>query len=233
MANRKETFLFAFRKSLPIMTGFLFLGMTYGIYMNQQGFNFLYPTLMALTIYGGSVEFIIANLLTKAFDPWAVLIVTLIVSSRHLFYAISMLDRYGNTGWRKPFLIFGMSDETFSLNYSTKVPLEFDKKKVMFTITILNQIYWVSGACLGGLFGSLIAINVKGLSFVMTALFIVMMTDQFLREDHHFSSLTGLFLSLGILAVTGKTYFMPITLFLLVVIFAILEKRKERFYDFD
>ena len=223
MENKRDTFLFAFRKTIPIMTGFLFLGITYGIYMNQQGFNFLYPTLMALTIFGGSVEFIIANLLTKSFDPLAVLIVTLIVNSRHLFYAISMLERYSHTGWKKFFLIFGMCDESFSVNYTTTVPKQYNHKLFMFYVTILNQVYWVSGAMLGGLFGNLITINLKGLSFVMTALFIVLFIDQFLREKNHLSSLSGMALALIMLFISGKEYFIPLTLILLVIVFSISE----------
>ncbi|MHA8263667.1 AzlC family ABC transporter permease [Lactobacillaceae bacterium Melli_B3] len=207
------------------MTGFLFLGITYGIYMRQEGFNFLYPTLMALTIFGGSIEFVVANLLTHSFAPLTVLGITLLVNSRHLFYGISMLDKYRNTGLAKIYLIFGMCDETFSINYATKLPKEIDQKQFMLYVTLLNHIYWVMGAFLGGVLGSLITIHFKGVSFVMTALFIVLFVDQFLNEKNHFSSFSGIIVSLLALFLVGHNLFLPLTMLIMVVIFSIKRRK--------
>lgn len=223
--NISKDFQFAFKKTIPIMAGFTFLGITYGIYMHQEGFNFLYPTLMAFTIFGGSVEFIVANLLTQHFDPLNVFLIVLIVNSRHLFYGLSMLKKYHKLGKWEPYAIFGLCDETFSINYSTKIPTNVDEKKFIMFVTLLNHAYWVLGAFLGGVFGSLININLPGLSFVMTALFIVLFVDQFLRENNHLSSFLGVFTAILTLFLVGKTFFLPISMLLIVGIFWILDHR--------
>lgn len=188
-------FKIALKSTLPIMTGFLFIGITYGIYMRQEGFNFLYPTFMAFIIYAGSLEFVIANLLIHSFDPLEVLLLTLIVNSRHWFYGISMLEKYNTADWRKYYLIFGMCDESFSINYATHVPKNIDRGWFMFYVTCLNHFYWVFAAMLGGILGGFINFKVNGLSFVMTALSIVLFLDQLLREKNHYSSFCGTLIS--------------------------------------
>ncbi|KRK33198.1 AzlC family ABC transporter permease [Loigolactobacillus bifermentans] len=211
------TFQFAFKKSVPIMFGFIFLGISYGISMHQAGFNFLYPTLMAMTIFGGSVEFLIANLLTKAFDPWNVLILTLIINSRHLFYGLTMLGKYRHTGWRQPLLIFGMCDESFSINATTTVPKTVDAKNFMLWVTALNYCYWVLGAMFGGLFGSWLKLDLPGLSFVMTALFIVLALEQTFKKSNRASAALGFVVPLIWLRLVGATLFLPLSLITLVI----------------
>ncbi|WP_206198191.1 AzlC family ABC transporter permease [Faecalicoccus pleomorphus] len=182
----------AFPHTIPIMTGFLFLGMSYGIYMHVSGFSFWYPMLMAMTIFAGSVEFVCVNFLLGAFDPLQAFIVTLILNARHIFYGISMLDRFKGMGWKKIYLIFGMCDETFSVNYTADIPQDVDPGWFMFFVTLLNQIYWVLGATLGGLFGPLITFNTEGLDFVMTAMFVVIFLEQYLKDKNHLNSYIGL-----------------------------------------
>ena len=142
----RKSFRCAFPHTIPIFAGFLFLGMTYGIYMQVSGFSFWYPCLMSLTIFAGSVEFITVNLLLGAFNPLQALALTLMINARHLFYGISMLDRYKGTGWKKPYLIFGMCDESFSINYTADIPADVDRGWFMFFVTFLNHLYWFSGA---------------------------------------------------------------------------------------
>lgn len=157
-----QTIRYTFKKTIPVMTGFLFLGMTYGIYMNSEGFNFLYPTLMAASILGGSIEFLVANLLLTKFNPLFVFLLTLLINSRHIFYGISMLDKYSNVkGIKKFFMIFALCDETFSINYSINPPKELNRDKFYLLVTIFNYFYWVFGAFLGGLLGSLITLKLK------------------------------------------------------------------------
>lgn len=146
MTTNTSNFRFALRQSLPILCGYLALGFGYGLYMHNLGLAFWYPTLMAATIYGGSVEFVLANMLVQKFNPVMVLVITLVVGFRQFFYSVSMLSRYRHAGWRKWLLIFGLSDETFVLNYYTKVPTGLDRTSVNFWITVLDWAYWVSGA---------------------------------------------------------------------------------------
>lgn len=149
----RKAFRAAFPHTIPIFAGFWFLGLTYGIYMNASGFSFWYPMLMGLTIFAGSMEFVTVNLLLSPFNPLQALTMTLMINARHLFYGISMLDRYKGTGWKKIYLIFGMCDESFSINYTANIPSDVDQGWFMFFVTFLNHGYWVSGAALGGIFG--------------------------------------------------------------------------------
>ncbi len=197
----------AFPYTIPIFAGFWFLGLTYGIYMNVSGFSFWYPMLMSLTIFAGSVEFVAVNMLLGSFDPVQALVMTLMINARHLFYGISMLDKYRGTGWKKVYLIFGMCDESFSINYTADIPEDVDRNWFMFFVTLLNHFYWFSGATLGGLCGSMIHFNTEGLDFVMTAMFVVIFMEQWLKEQRHTSALLGIGLSLLCLLVFGSGNF--------------------------
>ena len=209
--NRYETQLRALRAAvphtIPIFAGFWFLGLTYGIYMNVSGFSFLYPMLMSLTIFAGSVEFITVNLLLGAFNPLQALFLTLMVNARHLFYGLSMLDKFRGLGWKKVYLIFGMCDESFSINYTAQIPPDVDRGWFMFFVTLLNHFYWFSGSTLGGIFGGLIRFDTQGLDFVMTAMFVVIFLEQWLKDRDHTSALVGLAVSAACLVFFGPDDF--------------------------
>lgn len=140
---------------------------------------------MSLLIFGGSLEFVAVSMLMAPFAPLQTLIMTLLIQARHLFYEISMLDRFKGMGWKKFYLIFGMCDETFSINYTAKIPEDVDKGWFMFFVTLLNHFYWFSGATIGGLVGSLLKFDTSGISFVMTAMFVVIFLEQWLKEKNH------------------------------------------------
>lgn len=212
MENNKgiitRSFKAAFPCTIPILAGFLFLGMAYGIYMNVSGFSFVYPMIMAAVIFGGSLEFLAAQMLLSPFAPLQVLMVSLMIQARHLFYGISMLDNFKDMGWKKFYLIYGMCDETFSINCTAEIPGDCDRGWFYFFVTLLNQLYWVGGATLGGLLGNLITFDTKGLDFVMTAMFIVIFLEQWLKEKRHFSEWAGLASSAACLLIFGKDNFM-------------------------
>lgn len=228
----RKAFQCAFPHTIPIFAGFWFLGLTYGIYMNISGFSFWYPCLMGLSIFAGSMEFVAVNLLLGAFDPLQTLVLTLMINARHLFYGISMLDKYKGTGWKKPYLIFGMCDESFSINYTARIPADIDRGWFMFFVTFLNHLYWFSGATLGGIFGSLIHFNTEGLDFVMTAMFVVIFMEQWLKEKRHESAWIGLGSSLICLILFGADHFiipaMLVILALLTFLRGPLEKGETR-----
>lgn len=205
---RRKAFFCALPYTLPIFAGFWFLGLTYGIYMNVSGFSFWYPMVMSLTIFAGSVEFLTVNLLLGAFHPLQALALTLMINARHLFYGISMLDRYRGTGWKKIYLIFGMCDESFSINYTAEIPPGTDRGWFMFFVTLLNHLYWVFGATMGGIFGSFLHFNTEGLDFVMTAMFVVIFLEQWRKDSRHASALTGLGISVLCLWLFGPEKFM-------------------------
>lgn len=176
--------------------------------MNVSGFSFWYPMLMSMTIFAGSMEFITVNLLLGAFDPLQALMLTLMINARHLFYGISMLDKFKGMGWKKPYLIFGMCDESFSINYTADIPDDVDRGWFMFAVTLLNQLYWVTGSTLGGIFGSLLKFNTEGLDFAMTAMFVVIFMEQWMKEERHVSEWIGLGCSMLCLWIFGAGQFM-------------------------
>ena len=206
---KTKAFRAALPYTLPICVGFLFLGMSYGFLMRSQGFSFVYPMLMSLFIFAGSMEFVTANLLLMpTFQPLHAFLLTLMVNARHLFYGLSMLDKFQNLGWKKPYLIFGLCDETFSIHCAVPPPEGVDRGWFMFFVTLFNYLYWVVGASLGGMFGSLIHFNTEGLDFVMTAMFAVIFIEQWTKEKRHAGALLGLGAPLVCLSVFGSDRFM-------------------------
>ena len=214
----------AFPQTIPIFTGFWFLGMAYGIYMNASGFSFIYPLCMSLLIYGGSLEFVAVEMLLSPFAPLQTFIMALLIQARHLFYGLSMLDKFKGLGWKKYYLIFGMCDETFSINCSAKIPDDIDRGWFYLWITLLNQFYWSAAATTGGIIGSLLKINTSGISFVMTAMFVVIFLEQWLKEKEHTSSLAGLAISVLCLIIFGPDSFMVPTMVLVVGLLTLLRK---------
>ncbi|MEH7532018.1 azaleucine resistance protein AzlC [Priestia megaterium] len=218
----------AFPYTLPILTGFVFLGIAYGIYMHSLGFSAIYPILMSLTIFAGSMEFVAANLLLVTFNPVNALFLTLMVNARHLFYGISMLDTYKGMGKKKFYLIYGLCDESFSINCTVDVPKNVDKGWFMFFVTLLNHCYWGIGAAIGGIFGSLVQFNTEGLEFVMTALFVVIFIEQWMKEKKHHSALVGLGLSTVSLIIFGGNQFIIPAMLMILTVLTFLRKPLEK-----
>ncbi len=218
----------AFPFTIPIFAGFWFLGIAYGIYMNVSGFSFWYPMIMATVIFGGSLEFVTVSMLMSAFAPFQTLLATLMIQARHLFYGIAMLDKFKGLGWKRFYLIYGMCDESFSINYSAKIPNDVDRGWFMFFVTLLNQIYWVSGATIGGLLGSFISFDTKGLDFVMTAMFVVIFLDQWLKEKKHYTALIGLAGSAVCLIIFGKDSFLIPSMICILVCLSAFRKPIEK-----
>lgn len=227
--KNKEIILFSFKpafsKSIPVMAGYVFLGMSYGILMRVNGFSFIYPMIMSLCIYGGSLEFVTVSMLMSEFNPLQALIMSLIIQARHIFYGLSMLPIYKNTGKKKFFLIYMMSDETFAVNYSTEVHGNADRGWFMLFVSILDYFYWFAGATSGGILGSFIKFSTDGLSFVMTAMFIVIFIDNWMKEKGHISSLIGFFVTLAFLILLGKDHFMIPAMIFIVFMLIIMRKK--------
>ena len=214
--------------TLPICVGFLFLGMSYGFLMRSQGFSFIYPMLMSLFIFAGSMEFVTVHLLLSSFNPLHAFFLALMVNARHLFYGLSMLKKYQHVGLKKLYLIYGMCDESFTINCTVTPPPDVDKGWFMFFVTFLNHCYWVAGATLGALLGYVIHFNTTGIAFVMTALFVVMFLNQWEEKQHRLSSLTGLGCSAFCLLLLGSDNFILPAMVLIVFCFTISRKWFER-----
>ncbi|MCI5499312.1 MAG: AzlC family ABC transporter permease [Clostridiales bacterium] len=223
---KTKAFRAAFPYTLPICVGFLFLGMSYGFLMGSYGFSFVYPMLMSLFIFAGSMEFVTANLLLMpTFQPLHAFLLTLMVNARHLFYGLSLLEKFRGLGWKKPYLIFGLCDETFSIHCAVTPPEDVDPGWFMFFTTVLNQSYWVAGATLGGLLGQVIHFNTQGIEFVMTALFVVMFLSQWEQNKDHRPALVGVGCTLLCLLVLGSDHFLLPAMALIILCFLFLRKK--------
>lgn len=218
----------AFPHTIPIFAGFWFLGLAYGVYMNVSGFSFIYPMLMSLTIFGGSLEFIAVTMMLAPFAPVQTFVMTLLIQARHLFYGISMLDKFKGLGWKRFYLIFGMCDETFSINYTADIPADVDRGWFMFFVTLLNHFYWFSGATIGGLVGSLLTFNTEGLDFVMAAMFVVIFLNQLEKEEKHYTALIGLGSAALCLVIFGADSFMIPTMICILAALTLLRTPIEK-----
>lgn len=226
----------AFPRTIPIMTGFLFLGAAYGIYARAEGFSALLPIIMAATIFAGSMEFVTVDLLTGvtlgAFDPLSAFFLAVTVNARHIFYGLSMLEKYGSIEPKKrAYIIFGMCDESFSINSTAEIPAGIDAGWFYFFVTLLNQLYWVAGAALGALAGTFIKVQLQGLEFVMTALLAVIFLDNLLKEKNHAGSLTGVICALICLVVFGSENFIIPAMCVILLVLTLLRKPIERAVD--
>lgn len=207
MNIRRKALKAAFPHTIPVLTGYMFLGIAFGLLLNSKGYGPGWAVLMSILAFAGSAQYLAISFLSSAFNPLYAFLMTLIVNARHLFYGISMLNKYKNTGKKKPYLIFGLTDETFSIVCSAKAPKGVDQTYFMFFVTLLDHIYWVSGSLIGSLLGSVISLNTKGLDFVLTALFTVIFVDQWKAQKNHLPALIGVFCSLACLLIFGPDSF--------------------------
>lgn len=220
MNNKYITaFKAAFPLTLPICAAFLFLGISYGFYICSKGFSPWYPFFTSALVFAGSMEFVLVTMLLSAFNPLHCFFMAVMINSRHLFYGLTMLEKYKNTGLKKFYLIFGMCDESFAINCNVNLPPEIDRGWFMTFVNLLNQIYWVTGAALGGLLGNNLQLNTKGLDFSLAALFTAIFVSQWQSSDNHSPAILGVTISLICLIVFGSQSFIPIAMLLLLIIF--------------
>ena len=200
---KKKAFRAALPYSLPICIGFLFIAMSYGFLMRSRGFSVFYPMAMSAFIFAGSMEFVAVELLLSAYAPLHAFLLTLMVNARHLFYGISMLEKYKGMGWKKPYLIFGLCDETFSLVSSLEPPEGISRRDFYFWITFLNYLYWIIGSVLGNLAGNFITFDTTGIDFVLTALFVVLFMEQWKKKENRPAGVIGILCAAASLALFG------------------------------
>lgn len=223
-----EVIITAFKKAFPytapIAAGFFFISAAYGFYMNVMGFSCWYPFIMAMVIFGGSLEFVTVTLLLAPFAPVQALFIALVIQARHLFYGLAMLEKYKGLGWKKPLLIFGMCDETFAINNTVRIPKNVDRGWFYFAVTFLNWSFWAFGALSGGVAGSYISIDTSGLDFVMTAMFVVIFLEQYLNDKQHITGYVGILVSAVCLVLFGKDSFIIPTMVSIVVLLTLFRK---------
>lgn len=218
----------AFPHTLPVFTGYLVLGTAFGILMNSKGYSSIWVVLVSLFIYAGSMQFVAISLIASGFHPLYACLMTLMVNARHLFYGISMLSKFKGMGKKKPYLIFGLTDETFSILCSTEPPEEVDKGWFMLFVTLLDHGYWVMGSLIGSILGNFITFNTKGIDFVLTALFVVIFINQWKSSKNHVPVLIGIVSSILCRLVFGAANFIIPSMLLIILLVTLLQKKIER-----
>ncbi len=213
--------------TIPVLTGYLFIGMAFGILSASNGYKIGWILLMSTTIYAGSMQFVAIDLLTSSFNIISVIFMTLMINARHLFYGLSMLEKFKDMGSKKPYMIFSLTDETFSLLCGVEAPEGINKNWLYFFIAILNQGYWLLGSVLGGLLGAVIKVNTQGIEFVMTALFLVIFLDQWDKNKNHMPALIGIGGSLICLLIFGPGNFILPAMVVIAAALALFKKPIE------
>ena len=201
--RRRAAVRAAFPATVPVMTGFLTLSIAYGILMRTNGYGPLWSTLMSAIGFGGSMQYVAITLLVTAFDPLQVLLLAIMVNARHIFYGLSMLDKYKGLGKVRPFLIYVLSDETFSLVSTLEPPEGVARKDFYFWISLLDYSYWIIATALGGLLGRFLTFDTTGLDFALTALFVVLFLEQWKKKENRPAGVIGLVCAAVSLAVFG------------------------------
>ena len=227
----RKSFTAAFPKTIPIIPGYVFMGIAFGILFVNLGYAWYWPMLMGLIIYAGMAQFVSVNMLAPGVSLLNTFLFQFALNARHIFYGLSMLEKYRGTGWKKFYLIFGMCDETFSINYSADIPEGVDRGWFMFFVTLLNQLYWVSGATIGGLIGSFLKFNTKGLDFVMTAMFVTIFMNQWMKEKKKYTGLIGIGATAACLVLFGAKSFMVPAMVTILILLTILRKPIEQSYQ--
>lgn len=226
----RSTLRLAFRASLPVMAGYMVLGIGFGVLLANQGYGFLWAFLMSLTIYAGSMQYAALDLISGGAGLITTALMTLMINARHFFYGLSMLDRYQDMGKKKPYVIFALTDETYSLVCS-QIPEGADRKQYYFFVSLFDQIYWVLGSTLGGLLGPILPFDSTGMDFAMTALFVVIFVEQWLSAKSHIPAVLGVGISLVCLLLLGPTRFVIPAMVLITLalgaVRSILEVRME------
>lgn len=219
----KNALKYSFPLTIPIMAGYVFLGISFGILATSKGLPLYYPVLMGIVIYGGSMQFAAVNLLLAAFNPIGAILLTIMVHARHIFYGITMLVPFNQlkNGFRKIYCMFGLTDETFSLLASLEVPEEQDRNWVYFLVTFLNQCYWVIGCGIGAVIGSNLTFNTEGIEFVLTALFVTIFVEQWLNASSHRPAIIGLVGSAVCLVIFGGANFMIPAMIIILILFSL------------
>ncbi|MBP3215506.1 MAG: AzlC family ABC transporter permease [Clostridium sp.] len=223
----RQTVKNAFFKSIPVFAGYVVLGIGFGILLRSAGFGVLWAFAMSTFIYAGSMQYVGVSLLSGGASVITAALTTFMVNARHLFYSISMVDTYKDAGPYKPYLIFALTDETYSLLCDKKTPPGDDPDRYRFFVSLFNQCYWVLGSVIGSLLGAVIPFSTEGIEFSMTALFIASFTEQWLSTKDHVPALTGLLCTLLCLVLFGASKFLIPAMLLITLVLTLLRRREE------
>ena len=220
----KRTIRKAFTKSLPVMAGYMVLGIGFGILLKDAGYGLFWAFIMSLTIYAGSMQYVAVPFLASGASLITVALTTLMVNARHLFYGLTMIDKYKTAGKKKPYLIFSLTDETYSLLCTDEIPDGVDRDWYQLLVSLFDQCYWILGSVLGSLLKELLAFDTAGIDFSMTALFVTVFVEQWLSTKNHWPAVIGLVSAAACLAIFGPDSFLLPTMIAITISLLLLRK---------
>ena len=228
MSGYRKAFRRAFPYTIPVLTGYLFIGIAFGVMYAEKGYSFLWAILMSLLVYAGSGQYLAVNFFVPGISFVQVIFMTLMVNIRHIFYGISLLDKFNQMGRKRWYMIFGLTDETYSLLCTTKIPEDVEEDKFLFAISIMNQSYWVIGSAIGGIAGSMLPFSSEGIDFAMTALFVVIFVEQWMDVQNRVPAIVGVAAAFICLQIFGVDSFVLPSMILIVLVLFIARTKIER-----
>ena len=224
----KQALKTAFRDTIPVLTGYLFLGAGFGILLSEKGYGVGWAFFMALFMFAGSGQYLAVDLLATHASLITTALATLLVNARHIFYGISLLDAYKDAGKKKTYMIFGLTDETYSLVTQNEPPAGISRHSYCFLVTLLDHIYWICGCVLGNVAGALLPISFEGVEFVLTALFVTMFVEQWLTHKDHLPAIIGVGSTVLCLLIFAKDVFLIPSMVLIAVLLTVSRKTGRR-----
>lgn len=227
VSGYKEAFRKAFPYTIPVLTGYVFIGIAFGVMFAEKGYSFLWAMFMSLLVYAGSGQYLAVNFFVPGVSFVQVVFLTLMVNIRHIFYGISLLEKFNSMGLKRWYMIFGLTDETYSLLCTTKTPEGIEEDKFLFAISIMNQSYWIIGSAIGGIAGTLIPFNSEGIDFAMTALFVVIFVEQWFDKKNRIPEIVGVVIAVICLQIFGMDGFVLPSMMIIILILLLSRKKLE------
>ncbi len=227
MKGYRAAFKTAFPYTIPVLTGYLFIGIAFGVMFAEKGYSFLWAILMSTLVYAGSGQYLAVNFFVPGFSFIQAIFLTLMVNIRHVFYGISLLEKFNRFGKKRWYLVFGLTDETYSLLCTTNIPEDVDDEKFLLAITLLNQSYWIIGSAIGGIAGTVIPFDSTGIDFAMTALFVVIFLEQWFQKKNRIPAVIGMVVSFICLQIFGADHFVLPSMLIIIGVLFMSRKKLE------
>lgn len=227
MSGYKEAFKKAFPYTIPVLTGYLFIGIAFGVMYAEKGYSALWAVLMSLLVYAGSGQYLAVQFFVPGMSLVQVVFMTLMVNVRHVFYGLSLLDKFNQMGKKRWYMIFALTDETYSLLCTTNIPENVDKNKFLFAIALMDQSYWIIGSFIGGVLKSVLPFNAEGIEFAMTALFVVIFIEQWMEKKNRIPAVIGVAAAIICLQIFGTANFVLPTMLSIILVLFVSRKRLE------
>ena len=228
MSSYKKAFKKAFPYTIPVLTGYLFIGIAFGVMYAEKGYNFLWAILMSVMVYAGSGQYLAVNFFVPGISFLQVIFLTFMVNVRHIFYGVSLLDKFNRVGKKRWYMIFALTDETYSLLCTTKIPKGVEEDKFLFAISVLDHGYWILGSAIGAIAGTLLPISSEGIEFAMTALFVVIFIEQWMDKKNRIPEIIGVITATVALLIFGPDSFVLPAMLAIVALLFIGRKNLEK-----